>query len=365
MPAMADDIPVLPDPCAAERTRTMKLLRPFMLAAVVATAAGPVRAAAPVAVKVMIVSMFAPEGEVWLRQRRFDRSVAVPGLPSASPSVHCDAVGVCQVTVGMGYANAASSVAALAYSNLFDLRRAYWLIAGIAGIDPAHAALGSVTWARYLVDGGLEWEVDGREKPRDWPSGYLGIGVRHPGDKPGLLYGTEVFTLDPALVRRAVALSKDVKLADSPDARRASSAYGPPADRSPAVIQCDTVSDDTWVSGTDLVGHMAAWTKLLTDGRGDQCTTQQEDNATYAALARATAAGRVDDRRVLVMRTGSDFDHAPSGGNDVGNLLDFEAQGGFGPAIANLYIAGEPVVQNIVDGWASWRNGVPSGRAGE
>ena len=36
--------------------------------------------------------------------------------------------------------------------------------------------------------------------------------------------------------------------------------------------------------------------------------TQQEDNATYNALARAAAAGKVDLKRLAVLRTASNFD---------------------------------------------------------
>ena len=37
----------------------------------------------------------------------------------------------------------------------FDLSHAYWVVAGIAGVDPADASIGSAAWAEYLVDGDL------------------------------------------------------------------------------------------------------------------------------------------------------------------------------------------------------------------
>jgi purine nucleoside permease len=43
------------------------------------------------------------------------------------------------MTTGMGYANAASSMAALAFGGPFDLTKTYVLIAGIAGVDPRKA----------------------------------------------------------------------------------------------------------------------------------------------------------------------------------------------------------------------------------
>ena len=37
--------------------------------------------------------------------------------------------------------------------------------AGIAGINPERGTIGSVAWARYLVDYGISWEIDAREIP--------------------------------------------------------------------------------------------------------------------------------------------------------------------------------------------------------
>ena len=315
---------------------------------------------APMPVKVMIVSMFGPEGDDWLSKREMTQTVAVPGLSPDYPAVHCGADAVCHVTTGMGYANAAASIAALVYSNQFDLRHTYWLIAGVAGMNPHQGTLGSVAWARYLVDGGLQWELDARAAPQDWPTGYLGINTKRPGEKPPLDYRTEVFQLSEPLLQRALALSKAATLSDSPAAQKARAAYSAPANQPPSVLQCDTVSSDTWTSGTRLGERSEVWTRLLTEGRGVQCTTQQEDNAIFEVLKRATAAHLADDRRVMVLRAGSDFDRPPPGGSNDKNLLDYQAQGGFAPAIANLFVAGNPVVQAIVTNWTAWEQAVPA-----
>ena len=54
-------------------------------------------------------------------------------------------------------------------------------------------------------------------------------------------------------------------------------------------------------------------TKLLSDGQATYCTTQQEDNATYNALERAAAAGKVNLKRLAVLRAGSNFDRPHPG----------------------------------------------------
>ena len=316
-------------------------------------------AAAPEPVRVMIVTTFADEASAWKQARAFPREIPVPGLPAAYPTVKCGADHVCLVTIGEGHANAASSVAALVFGGRFDLRRTYWVVTAIAGINPRQGTLGSAAWADWLVEFGLQWELDARVKPPSWPSGYTGLLSSGPGGKPGTLYGTELFRLDARLVRRAYELSRHVKLTDSAAARKTRAAYPPPANRPPAVIRCDTASGDTWWSGEHLAQRAEAWTRLLTDGRGRYCTTQQEDNATYAALVRGHTAGLVDTGRVAVLRTGSDFDRPPPGGSSADNLLDFADQGGFGPALANLVLAATPLVDEIATHWSTWREGVP------
>jgi purine nucleoside permease len=101
---------------------------------------------------------------------------------------------------------------------MFDLSDTYFLVAGIAGVDPSDATLGSVLWARYVIDGGLRHEIDPRQVPAGWPNGMLGLGAEAPGDKPTWGAGTEVYHLSDPLVDRALALTKDVELADSPEA---------------------------------------------------------------------------------------------------------------------------------------------------
>ncbi|SDG91439.1 Purine nucleoside permease [Paraburkholderia phenazinium] len=315
---------------------------------------------APRPVKVLIISMFGPEGKTWLDHLGHTQAINVAGLSPDYPAVHCNRDEVCVLTTGMGHANAAASMAALIYSRKFDLRKTYFLVSGIAGIDPAQGTLGSAVWARYLVDFGIQWELDAREVPASWKSGYLGINTHGETEKPPLDYHTEVFQLNEALLQKAYLLSRNVALTDSPAAQayRAKYSYAP-ANQPPTVIQCDTLAGDTWFSGETLGQRARDWTRLLTDGKGTYCTTQQEDNATFEVIKRAAAAGLADTNRVAVLRAGSDFDRPPQGVSNVDNLLDYQQQGGFVPAIDNLYLAGSPLVNAIVKNWAQWKDGVP------
>lgn len=311
-------------------------------------------------VKVMIISMFGPEGQVWLDHLGPWQDITVAGLSPDYPAVHCNRQDVCVMTTGMGHANAAASIMALTFSPRFDLRRTYFMVAGIAGIDPGQGTVGSAAWANWLVDFGIQWEIDGREIPQGWNTGYLGINTTGPTQKPPLDYRTEVFQLNPALSNAAFALSRNVTLTDDAQAQAARAKYSyAPANRPPTVLQCDTLAGDTWWSGTDLGERARQWTKILTDGKGTYCTTQQEDNATYEALTRAASVHRVDLNRVAVLRAGSDFDRPYAGQSSADNLLNYASQGGFTIAIDNLYLTGNPLVQDIVTHWGEWRDGVP------
>jgi len=130
------------------------------------------------------------------------------------------------------------------------------------------------------------------------------------------------------------------------------------------VIQCDTLSSDTWWSGAILSEHARRWTRLLTDGKGEYCTTQQEDNAVMAALTRGSEAGLVDLKRVAVLRSGSDFDQ-PYPKQTV--LASMQAQrtlpGAVSVSADNLVRAGMPLVDTIVKGWDEWQQGVPPASA--
>jgi purine nucleoside permease len=312
----------------------------------------------PRPVKLLIISMFAPEAQPWQSGLSLTQAIPVPGLSPDGPEVHCNADDVCQVTTGMGYANVASSISALVFSRQFNLKNTYFLVAGIAGIDPAQGTLGSAAWARYVVDFSLQQEIDAREKPAEWPSGYIGIMTSGPNQKPSPDYRNELFKLDEALLQKILQLTRYAPLADSPQAQQYRALYGSaPANLPPTVIQCDTASGNTWWHGHALGQRARDWTKLLTDGQGTYCTTQQEDNATLEALKRGASAGLLDFKRVAVLRTGSNFDR-PHAGQTAFESLKANS-GGFPIATQNLYLAGAPWVEDVVRRWPLWRKGVP------
>ena len=318
--------------------------------------------AQPVSPRVVVVNFFGLEAAPWLAVLHADVRVMVPGLPAEFPWLQCTADAICQMTAGMGHANAAASMTALIYGGALDLRTTYFIIAGIAGIDPGHGTLGSAAWARFAVDDGIAHEIDARERPASWPDGYFGIMTTAPDQKPEFAYGSEVFRLDEALLQKALSLSGAVSLEDSDDARAYRSRYPhAPANQPPRVIGCDTVSGDTWWAGARLGDRARRWTELLTDGKGEYCTTQQEDNAILTALARGALSGLIDFRRIAILRSGADFDRPYPGQSVVDSMLAQRANtGAVRIAAANLVHAGMPLVSAIREHWESWQAGVPA-----
>lgn len=73
------------------------------------------------------------------------------------------------------------------------------MIAGIAGVNPKVGTLGAVTFAKYAVEVGQQYEIDAREIPANWSTGYIPLGTTGPGQYPQDHYGTEVFELNEAL----------------------------------------------------------------------------------------------------------------------------------------------------------------------
>ncbi|KAL9105697.1 MAG: hypothetical protein Q9227_009181 [Pyrenula ochraceoflavens] len=317
--------------------------------------------------KVFIISMFEPEGNIWYGIPEFNllaRNITVPGFSILYPDTHCTADGdVCQLITGEAEINAAVTIASLVQSDRFDLTATYFLIAGIAGVNPEVATLSSVTFARYAVQVALEYEFDAREIPSNWSTGYLGQGAYAPGQYPTFIYGTEVFEVNAVLRSLAVGFAKTATLNDSSDAAAyrkkysSSSAYTAGASP-PSIVECDVATSDTYFSGALLGEAFTNYTKLLTNGSGVYCTTAQEDNATLEALLRGANMSYIDFSRIIVMRTASDFDRPYLGSSPQQNLF-YAADYGFEPAVQNIYLAGVKVVQGILDNWEhTFKNGV-------
>ncbi|CEN59407.1 hypothetical protein ASPCAL01857 [Aspergillus calidoustus] len=154
----------------------------------------------------------------------------------------------------------------------------------------------------------------------------------------------------------AVGFAKNASLADSDAARQYRRNYITADNRchtatqTPGIVQYATSTSDVYFAGHILTSTFANTTKALTGGKGVYCISQQEDNATLEALMRGAKAGLLDFRRIIIMRSGSDFDRPFPGQTALQGLL-YSDQGGFGIAVRNLYLAGREVIKGILGGW--------------
>lgn len=280
-------------------------------------------AAAPIPIKVVVVTMFERgedtgdtpgEFQLWVEREHLDRI-----LPLA-PGYHhlrLNKDGVLGILTGVGTAKAAASVMALGLDPRFDLSKAYWIVAGIGGGDPADVSLGSAVWAEHVIDGDLAFEIDAREIPPNWPTGYVPLRRTVPYEQPvrGELEG-ELYTLNAGLVNWAFHLTKDTQLADSEEMRAARARFAgfPNAQKPPFVAKGDAMSGSTFWHGARMDEWANAWTRYYTGGQGNYMIAGMEDTGTLQSLTFLDHAGRVDLRRVLVLRTVSNYDRQPPEG---------------------------------------------------
>ena len=271
--------------------------------------------------------------------------------------------GVLGMVTGMGTANSATAVMELGMDARFDMSHAYWLVAGIAGVDPADASIGSAAWAEYLVDGDLAHEIDAREMPPDWPTGYFARETRKPYDPNKPAPTGEMFHLNGALTEWAFQLTRNVPLDDSPSLQKERAQYVgyPNANKPPFVLKGDNLAGMTFWHGKLLNEWADRWVSYWTDGKGNFVTSAMEDTGTFQALAYLHPTRRVNKDRAMVLRTASNFTMQPPGGMTAAEHLLRENEGyaGLSASVEAAYRVGSVVVNEIVTHWDRYRDHTP------
>ncbi|RCK65660.1 Purine nucleoside permease [Candida viswanathii] len=298
--------------------------------------------------RAFIISMFELERDPWLEAMDFKHNITVPGLSPLYPTIHCTTnYTICQITTGEGEINAAASITALGLNPLFDLTKTYFLVAGIAGGEPEYTTLGGVTFAKYAVQVGLEYQFayeDYIKTNPDWISGYIPYGTDDQDTYPGNVYGTEVFELNEALRDRAYNLASNATLSNG-NKKNAEfrKLYNETAARG-------TPRLDNYFTGNVLNNYFSNLTKLLSNGSATYCATAQEDNATLEVLTRLNKYGLVDFDRIVVMRTISDFSRPPPSMSAYEYFFN-RTDGGISASLDNLVLGGTPIIHDIIQNW--------------
>lgn len=261
------------------------------------------------------------------------------------------------------------SVTALGHDPRFDLRHAFWLFAGIAGVDPELGSLGSVTWGRRLVDGTAVKFLDAREMPQDWLTGWLPLHRDKPYGLPIPSVAEQkdmVWTLDlhpGGLVEWAFNLTQHIKLPDHKAFASLREKYTAAPARAPPRVQLgDTLSTDVFWTGSWSAGWARNWTKYWLPaesfgGQGRLGTSAMEDFAVAEALAALHRAGLVSGvaAALLVLRSASNFMEPPAKQSPVA-YMDFFLN----EACEAAYLVGLPVVKELLQrpGFAPSTRGV-------
>jgi len=323
----------------------------------------------PIEVKVVIITMFefgedtgdAPgEFQHWRERQGLTKRFAFP--QSHHPIFMNEKTGVLGMVTGMGTSRSASAVMALGLDPRFDFTKAYWLVAGISGGDPHDVSLGSAVWAEYLVDGDFGHEIDSREIPEDWSTGYFPLFSKGPYDPKNAGTGSEVFQLNPKLADWAYSISKDVKLTETEEMIASRSKYQsyPNALLSPSVMKGDHLASMTFWHGNLLNDWANKWVNYWTKGEGEFVTSAMEDTGSFQSLSYLDKAGKADINRFMVLRTVSNYTVPPKGISAAENLIaDGEDFGGMNVALESAYRVGSKVVDTIVTNWPRYRDKLP------
>jgi purine nucleoside permease len=296
------------------------------------------------------------ELQYWVERDHLDR---VSPLPAGYHGLRMNGDGEMAVLTGQGTAHAAATIMALGLDPRFDLSHAYWLIAGIAGGSPERVSLGSAAWARWVVDGDLGYEIDAREMPSDWTTGYIPLRKTRPFEAPAAPLDGQMYALNSDLAKWAYNLTRDTPLADSDRLKEVRSNFdGAAAQKPPAVILGDEVSSSTYWHGKLFDAWAAEWMRYFTEGKGTFATTAMEDTGTLQALRFLSNAGRVDWNRILVLRTVSNFDQQPRGMTAAESLAHqrIGSYSAYLPSLESAYTVGHVVVRELLTNWSKYGN---------
>jgi purine nucleoside permease/predicted cupin superfamily sugar epimerase len=336
----------------------------------------------PIEIKVVVVTMFeigADEGDkpgefqLWKAGQKLD--TCLPFAVSHHDICINTETGVMGIVTGMGTAKAATAIMALGLDPRFDLTHAYWLVAGIAGFDPADASIGSAAWATWLLDGDLAHHIDAREIPDTWSTGYFPLFTTEPLldnqsidpsklNRHGQSSNGEVYQLNSQLTDWAYILTKNVKLNDYPVMQALRDKYTgyPNAQKLPFVLKGEHVAASTFWHG-DLLNQWANnWTHYWTAGQGNFVSSGMEDTGAYQSMIYLDNANKVDKSRFMVVRTGSNYSMPPPGLTAIENLRLESGENGYAgmqSALETAYLVGSKVVDTIVANWPKYKTTMP------
>ncbi|QDH25985.1 purine nucleoside permease [Neokomagataea tanensis] len=327
----------------------------------------------PWPVRVVIVTTFengADKGDkpgelqLWAEREHLTETISFPGNehPILSNPEHTEIA----IVTGMSLVNAGPSVMALGTDPRFDLTHSYWLVAGIAGIDPKIAPLGSAAWARYVIND-VAQSIDSREIPKDWPYGIYPAGAKRPASLNGadVHYGPNapypiVFPLNAQLAHWAFEETKQVPLMDTPEMRAYSAGWSSyeATKGKPKVIEGDSFASDLYWHGNYLNQYARDWVKMFTAGKGIFAMSNMEDSAIAASMVRLDHMHKADFKRLMILRTASNYTVPPTGKKAYQSVEEKYPDEGL-PAYDAAWHVGSIITHKIMNNWDTFKDNVP------
>jgi len=315
-------------------------------------------------VRVVVVATFDNELQNWITNLPLNQTLPFP--QGYRPLYYNSNLQVLGIITGEGKSHAAASIMGLGFDRRFDLSRAYWLIAAIAGVDPNKASIASTAWAKYIVDGDLSYQIDAREIPAGWSTGYVPLGRTSPYQGPPQPFFSngvqQVYQLNASLADFAFGLTANVKLPDDTNLQQIRAGYPTyfNALKPPFVLEGDDLAADTFWIGDLLNTWAENWISYWTVGQGSFAMADFEDAGIGQALQFLSQVGRADQNRLLALRGGSDYNVQPQGQTPAQYLVT-ENTGltGFQEALNDLYQVGSIVVKKLSTNWDTYENQIP------
>lgn len=321
----------------------------------------------PWAIKAVVVTTFEPgedtgdavgEFQDWVEREPLEGKLPFPGgVRAIRYNATRDVLGI---VTGMTLVNATASVMALGVDPRFDLTHAYWLVDGIAGVDPADGTVGTAAWANYVV-GDVMRGIDSRETPPNWPYGEFAVGSTAPNTYPEHASVDNGYALNSGLTQWAFELTRGMTLPDNPAMvanRERWKAY-PLASQPPVVIVGDSYSGDMYWHGEVLTQAANDWVKLWTRGKGNFVMTNMEDSGIAEALERLDRMHKADYKRLLVLRVGSNFSQQAPGKTALESVTTPYLKS---TAFDIAWMVGSKVVHELETNWVTYQEHVPAVR---
>jgi purine nucleoside permease len=156
-----------------------------------------------------------------------------------------------------------------------------------------------------------------------------------------------------------------MKLADSDRLKEVRREFdGTAANRPPFVTMGDEVTGSRYWHGKLEDAWASEWMRYFSGGKGEFATTAMEDTGTLQSLRFLANAGRVDWRRILVLRAVSNYDQQPRGLSASESLARqrIGSYSAYLPALEAAYSVGHTVVSELTLHWEKYSGKTAAGQ---